>query len=62
MVRNDGTKAFTAEDILHMDWLCGNVYGSIPDFDMLTPKGQATTRLQGIYRDLIPPNKAGFQI
>lgn len=62
IVRNDGSKACTAEDILHMDWLCDNVYGSIPEFDTLTPKGQIITRLQGIYRDQIPPTKAEFQI
>lgn len=62
VVRNDGTKVFTAEEILHMDWLCDNVIGEIPAFDTLTEKGQAITRLQGIYRDQIPPSKACVQI
>lgn len=57
-VRNDGTNVFSPEEILHMDWLCDNVIGSIPDFDALSPKAQEITRLQGIYRDHIPPQKA----
>ena len=62
VIRSDGKKVFTAEEILRMDWLCENVYGSIPDFDELSEKGQAITRLQGIYRDQIPPSKACDQI
>lgn len=62
MVRNDGTKAFTAEDVLHMDWLCDNMHGSIPDFEILTAKCQAITRPQGIYRDRIPPQIDCIQI
>ena len=62
IIRNDGNRPFTAEEILHMDWLCDNVYGSIPGFDALSEKGQAITRLQGIYRDQIPPNKSFAQI
>ncbi|MBR4291746.1 MAG: BMP family ABC transporter substrate-binding protein [Oscillospiraceae bacterium] len=61
-VRNDGTKQFTAEQILRMDWLCENVIGSIPVFEALSEKGQAITRLQGIYRDQIPPHKDNIQI
>lgn len=56
-VQTDGTKAFTPEEILHMNWLCDNVIGSIPEFDSLSLKAQAITRLQGIYRDQIPPQK-----
>ena len=61
-VRNDGNKVFTPEEILHMDWLCDNVYGSIPEFDALSEKGQAIARLQGIYRDRIPPSKSFTQV
>lgn len=57
MIRNEGSNVFTPEEVLHMNWLCDNVIGSIPDFDDLTAKGQAITRLQGIYRDQIPPSK-----
>ena len=30
VIRNDGTKRFSAEEILGMDWLCSNVDGTIP--------------------------------
>ena len=56
-LRNDGPNVFTPEEILHMDWLCDNVIGDIPDFDSLTEKARVITRLQGIYRDSIPPRK-----
>lgn len=56
-VRNDGINVFTPEEILRMDWLCENVIGSIPAFEELSPKAQEITRLQGIYRELIPPKK-----
>lgn len=56
-VRNDGSKRIGPEDVLTMDWLCDNVIGVIPDFESLSDKGKAITRLQGIYRDRIPPMK-----
>ena len=61
-VRNDGKRGFTAEEILRMDWLCYNVIGSIPAFENLSEKGQAITRLQGVYRDQIPPTVSSVQI
>lgn len=57
-LRSDGTKAMTPEEILGMDWLCDNVIGAIPGFEVLSPKAREITRLQGIYRDRIPPEKA----
>lgn len=62
VVRNDGTKVFTPEEILHMDWFCDNVIGEIPAFEALTEKGQNIARLQGIYRDQILPSRACIQI
>lgn len=59
-LRNDGERWFTPEEIVHMDWLCDIVDGSIPSFDELIPKAQAIVRLQGIYRDQIPPEKEGL--
>ena len=58
-IRNDGSNVFSPEAILHMDWLCNNVNGSIPTYEELTPGGQSIVRLQGIYRDQIPPQKEG---
>ena len=59
VVRNDGGKYFTMDEILHMDWLCDTVDGTIPTFDELVPKARDVVRLQGVYRDAIPPEKEG---
>ena len=60
VIRNDGSSVFSPETILHMDWLCDNVDGTIPTYDELAPRGQSIVRLQGIYRDQIPPQKEGI--
>jgi len=59
VLRADGKTALTPEELLHMDWLCENVDGDIPGFNALSEKGKAIVRLQGIYRDSIPPQKEG---
>ena len=56
-VRNDGTQSFTPDEILHMDWLCENVEGSIPAFDEILPMAQPMVRALGVYRDEIPAEK-----
>jgi hypothetical protein len=56
-LRNDGGQWLTPEEILHMDWLCDSVDGEIPEFDELMPQSRAIVRLQGVYRDRIPPEK-----
>ena len=56
-VKNDGTKVFTPEELLKMDWLCENVVGTIPAFDELLPMAQPMVRELGIYRDQIPAIK-----
>lgn len=56
-VKNDGTQHFTPEQVLHMDWLCSNVVGSIPPFEEILPISQKMVRQLGIYRDSIPPEK-----
>ena len=58
-VINDGSRSLTPEELLHMDWLCNNVEGSIPSFDQILPYSQAMVRELGIYRDQIPPEKEG---
>ncbi len=58
-VVNDGSRSLTPEELLHMDWLCENVDGSIPEFDTLLPYSQAMVRELGIYRDTIPMEKEG---
>lgn len=61
-VRNDGGKWFTPEEILNMDWLCDAVDGSIPEYDQLLPRSRGIVRLQGVYRDRIPPEKEGVML
>ncbi len=56
-VKNDGTRQFSANDLLRMDWLCENVIGEIPAFDQILPISQPTVRELGIYRDQIPAIK-----
>ena len=53
-VKNDGTTTFTPDQLLHMDWLCSNVIGSIPSFDEILPMSQSIVRELGLYRDSIP--------
>ena len=59
VLRTDGSAPLTPQTLLHMDWLCENVDGAIPAFEDLSEKAQALARLQGIYRDDIPPEKEG---
>ena len=53
-VINSGNRTLTIEEILHMDWLCSNINGTIPQFDELLPFAKPTVRLLGIYQDQIP--------
>ena len=52
-IKNDGSQTLSAQEVLHMDWLCDNVIGSIPTFDQILPMSQAMVRELGIYRDKI---------
>ena len=56
---SDGNRWLSPEDVLHMDWLVENVDGGIPGFDELLPMSRQIVRLQGVYRDSIPPEKGG---
>lgn len=53
-VKNDGTRHFTPEELLHMDWLCDNVMGEIPTFDQVLPISQPMVRELGIYAEPVP--------
>lgn len=59
MLRSDGSHWFSPEEILHMDWLCDCVDGTIPGYEELLPMSRSIVRLQGVYRDSIPPEKEG---
>ena len=50
-VKNDGAKVFTPDELLHMDWLCDNILGSLPDPDEILPVSQAMVKELGIYQD-----------
>ncbi len=56
-VKNDGSHSFSPDQVLHMDWLCDNVTGSIPAFEDLEPFAQPMVRLLGVYRDKIVQEK-----
>ena len=58
-VMNDGQKILTPDELLHMDWLCDNIDGSIPEFDELLDFAKPMVRELGIYRDRIPMEKEG---
>ena len=58
-VKNPGQRGFSPEELLHMDWLCENIEGSIPGFEEILPMSQAMVRELGIYRDHIPMEKEG---
>ena len=58
-VVSDGNHWLDPEDVLHMDWLVDNVDGSIPGYDELLPMSRSIVRLQGLYRDTLPPEKGG---
>ena len=53
-LKNDGSRRFTPEELLHMDYLVENVSGSIPTFDEILPASRSIVRKLGIYRDKIP--------
>ena len=58
-VKNTGETGFLPEDLLHMDWLCENVEGCIPEFDQVLPVSQALVRELGLHREQIPLKKEG---
>lgn len=57
-VKNESSETtFTTEELLHMDWLCSNVSGSIPTFDEVLPMSRNMVRELGVYREEIPAQK-----
>ena len=52
-VKNDGSRTFTPDELLTMDWLCSNVIGDIPGYDELLPMARPLVQELGIYRDRI---------
>ena len=56
-VKNDGSRTFTPEQLLKMDWLCDNVIGAIPKYEEILPVSRPMVRELGIYRDRIDLEK-----
>ena len=56
-VRNDGSRRFTPDELLHMDWLCENVTGFIPEFHQVLPFARPMVRELGLHRESIPREK-----
>ena len=53
-LRNDGSRDLSPVELVQMDWLCDNVDGIIPSYEMLTRESRETVRALGIYKDTIP--------
>ena len=58
-VQNDGSRTFTPDQVMRMDWLCSNVIGQIPPFEEILPASQRMVRELGVYRDSNPAEKEG---
>ena len=58
-VINNGSRTLTADELMHMDWLCENVEGYIPEYDDIEPFAQPIVRMLGIHRDQIPLQMEG---
>ena len=52
VLRNDGSRGFSPEEIMRMDWLCENVSGSIPQLHNLKPEAVETSRILSIHPEI----------
>ena len=59
IVKNDGNRWLSPNEILRMDWLSDTIEGAIPQFSEILPMAQSIVRLLGVYRETIPPVKDG---
>ena len=62
VLRNDGSRALTPDEIVSMDWFCENVDGRIPDYEELRPEYAETMRILGLYRKKLLPEAEGGQL
>ena len=60
--KNDGSHGFEPKELLHMDWLCDNVEGRIPEFEELLPTSQALVRELGLHRETIPQERSADKV
>ncbi len=54
VLRTDGTRGFTPDELMHMDWLCENVVGHIPTLEEVIPASRATVQLLGVFQEDLP--------
>ena len=62
VLRNDGERGFTPEELMTMDWFCQNVEGRVPTYDELLPVSRELVRVLGLYRDELPPETEAKQL
>ena len=55
-VKNDGSRGFSPEELLHMNWLCDNVVGSIPTYEEILPISRPMVKLLGIHTENLEEN------
>ena len=53
-LRSDGSRSFTPDELMHMDWLCENVIGHIPTLEEVIPESRATVQLLGVLQEDLP--------
>ena len=51
VIRSDGSRRLTPDELLRMDWLCENVVGHIPTLEEVIPASKATVRLLGVFEE-----------
>ena len=56
-VVNDGTRHFTVDELLRMDWLCDNIDGYIPEYEEVLPYAQPMMKALGLHKERIPVEK-----
>ena len=56
-VVNDGTRHFTVDELLRMDWLCENIDGYIPEYEEVLPCAQPMMKALGLHKERISVEK-----
>ena len=54
VLRTDGSKPLTPDELMHMDWLCQNIEGHIPTLEEVIPASRATVKLLGVFQEDVP--------
>lgn len=62
VLRNDGTRSLSPEEILSMDWFCDNVLGQLPALDQIRAENEDTVRVLGLDRASLLPETEGGQL